>query len=96
MNLSQFEVQKEPCRTCPFAGKEAVRLDSKCYAELIQNLAKGYQHLCHSAGNEKICRGGREIQLRLFCHYGYLDEPTDEALNQKVKEVLGDENAYRI
>jgi len=78
MDLSQFEVQEKPCRGCPFAGEEPVRLNSDRYAELIRNLTEGRQHLCHSVNDQKICRGGRD---------GYLDEPTDEALNQKVKEV---------
>jgi hypothetical protein len=89
MSLSQFEVQKKPCYSCPFAGERPVKLSEERYAYFIQMIAQGRQHLCHSANNKKICRGGRDIQLRVFCAQGYLDEPTDEAFNQKVEEVLG-------
>lgn len=81
-------VQAKPCRTCPFAGSNPIPLPPERYTQLINNLNGNGQHFCHSADNRKICRGGRDIQLRLLCSYGLLDEPTDEAFNQAIAEAL--------
>lgn len=69
--LRYMPVQKKPCKTCPFAGEVPVKLHPERQMELTQNLVQcAGQHLCHSANNQKICRGGREIQLRLLCAMG--------------------------
>jgi hypothetical protein len=47
------------------------------------------QHLCHSANNKKICRGGRNLMLRVMCIWGFITEPTDEAYGKARKEILG-------
>lgn len=87
-DLSQMEVQERPCKTCPFAGEEPVQLSRERYAELVDNLLGNGQQFCHSADNQKICRGGRDIQLRWLCAMGYLEEPTDEMFNQKMQEII--------
>jgi len=88
MDLSKYKVQEKPCHSCPFAGKEPVRLTQERYAQLVTNLLGHGQQLCHSANNQKICRGGRDIQLRWLCITGHLDEPTDEAFNKKMEATL--------
>jgi len=88
MNLSEMPVQKKPCNTCPFAGANPVQLSEARYRECIENLV-GFQpgqHLCHSADNEKICRGGRDIQLRYFYAIGVISKPTDEAFQEAVEK----------
>ena len=85
-DLSKFNVQVEPCRTCPFEGKNPIQLESERYSELIKNLAGEGQHLCHSVNNKMICRGGRNIQLRLLCASGLLKKPTDECFNDAVNK----------
>jgi hypothetical protein len=87
-DLRTYPVQKTPCRTCPFAGKEPVRLSSDRYKHYLDNLLGNGQHLCHSADNKAICRGGREIQLRWLYSIGALSEPTDEAFDAAVNETL--------
>lgn len=47
------------------------------YVAKIVNLES--QHLCHSAKNKMLCRGGRNLLLRVLCLYGLIFEPTDEA-----------------
>ena len=87
-DLITYPVQKKPCRSCPFAGKEPVRLSNDRYREIFTNLVNSQQHLCHSADNKAICRGGREIQLRWLCSIGALSEPTDEAFNAAINKVM--------
>ncbi|MDF0556452.1 hypothetical protein [Kamptonema sp. UHCC 0994] len=59
-DLITYPVQAKPCRTCPFAGSEPVRLSNSRYQQILSNLVNSQQHLCHSADNKAICRGGRD------------------------------------
>ncbi|MBD2039225.1 hypothetical protein [Microcoleus sp. FACHB-672] len=87
-DLRTYPVQPKPCRTCPFAGRNPIELLPERYQHFLANLFGQGQHLCHSVDNQKICRGGREIQLRWLCLIGALNEPTDEAFNAAVDEVM--------
>ena len=87
-DLRTYPVMEKPCKTCPFAGENPVQIMPKRYADFIDNLAGKGQHLCHGAHNKAICRGGRNIQLRLLCAMGMLNEPTDEAFNQAINQSL--------
>ena len=88
LDLSQMPVQDSPCKTCPFEGENYLSAESYSgYVEKILNLES--QHLCHSANNKKLCRGGRNIMLRVLCSKGWISEPTDAAFNAARKEVLG-------
>lgn len=90
MDLSEMPVQTEPCRTCPFEGEKSIALEPEQYARYaakIVNLES--QHLCHSAKNKMLCRGGRNILLRVLCRYGFIDEPTDAAFEKARIEALG-------
>lgn len=83
---------KEPCKTCPFAGKDPVELHPDSLANYTENLIYlQSQHLCHTADNKKICRGGRQLQLRVMFLMKLIPAPTDEALDKEMKRVLGDE-----
>lgn len=89
LNLRKMPVQASPCRTCPFAGVEPIKLTPSRYADLFQNLMGNGQQLCHSADNKKICRGGRDIQLKLLHCWGFISAPTDEEFNKTMDECLG-------
>lgn len=45
------------------------------------------QHICHTT-QRHVCRGGRDIQLRLLFALGRLSEPTDAAFDRAVQETL--------
>lgn len=87
-DLRTYPVQATPCKTCPFEGKQPVKLTPDRYHYFIENLAGNGQHLCHSKNNKAICRGGRNIQLRILCAMGLLDKATDEAFEQAMNQVL--------
>lgn len=90
MDLSKMPVQNNPCHTCPFEGREPIELEPERYAEYaakIVNLES--QHLCHSARDKKLCRGGRNIMLRVLCMRGLITQPTDAAFEAARTEALG-------
>jgi hypothetical protein len=89
INARTMEVQPKPCRTCPFAGERPIKLTIDRLVEITQNLQES-THLCHSANNRLICRGGREIQLRWLYLKGFISEPTDAALNEAFDKYLSD------
>jgi len=88
MNLRHTPVQISPCRSCPFAGKKPVQLSSERYAEFIENLCGNGQHFCHSASDRKICRGGRNIQLRWLFASNMISEPTDDAFYEALDRFI--------
>ena len=87
-DMRNYPVQEKPCYTCPFEGKKPLQLAPESYARYIQNLIGEGQHICHSSGSTRICRGGRNLQLRIFCAKGLLSEPTDEAFNKAIDEAM--------
>jgi hypothetical protein len=83
LDLSQMPVQPTPCKTCPFNGDSPIWLEPEqqgLYVEAIVTLQS--QHLCHSAENKKLCRGGRTLLLRSMFAQGLIHAPTDEAFTQ--------------
>lgn len=94
--IVSMEVQPEPCNACPFEGKNPVPLTcvekEKVFSDAV-NL-RG-QHLCHTAGDKKICRGGRNLLLATLVKRGFIESPTDEAFAARSRELLGDDLAYK-
>lgn len=85
-DLRKVRVQNKPCSTCPFDGIESNFSDIENYHKSLCGLEA--QHLCHTAENRMICRGGRNIQLRILYSLGWIDEPTDEAFLRATCEAL--------
>jgi hypothetical protein len=89
------KVRKKMCKTCPF------RKGSKyaCLAEyLAESALTESSRICHSTGSNNainhqtgkspmICRGARDLQLRLFYSVGFIKEPTDKAWTKKFEEM---------
>lgn len=89
-DLSKMPVQPKPCKTCPFEGAEAMALSQASYVKYVAKIVNlESQHLCHSAKNKMLCRGGRNILLRVMCKYGFILEPTDSAFESARIEALG-------
>ena len=89
-NLSTMPVQPKPCHTCPFAGNAPVNLRQNSYADYVAKVVTlESQHLCHSAHHQMLCRGGRDLLLRVLYIQGFITEPTDTAYDTARKEVLG-------
>lgn len=87
-DMRTYPVQRSPCITCPFAGKKPLYLAPDQIQKYMENLV-GFQgqHICHTT-QANVCRGGRDIQIRLLCALGRLSEPTDAAFDRAVQEAM--------
>lgn len=76
-------INKTACKTCPFSGEEPLPISQQAREEIVKYVCEGTNHLCHSDDtNQTICRGGRDIFLRVATLRGYIKAPTDEALEK--------------
>ncbi len=95
MSDKNIPLRASMCATCPF------REGSK-YAYLAPGLtmeSMTTSRICHSTGSNNainkrtgvephVCRGSRDIQLKVMTILGMIAEPTDEAWND-AREVIG-------
>lgn len=89
-DLSKMPVQAKPCKTCLFEGESPIDLEPESYARYIAKIINlESQHLCHSANNKMLCRGGRNLMLRVLCLKGLITEPNDAAFNAARENRLG-------
>ena len=86
-DMRDYPVQPKPCLTCPFEGKEPLQLSANSMARYVKNLMGEGQHICHSSNATRMCKGGRNIQLRYLYMNGLLSEPTDEAFDKAIDEA---------
>lgn len=88
------KVRETKCATCPFReGSKYADLADYLTASALQESTR----ICHSTGSNAInrrigkaplvCRGARDIQLKMFAALGVISEPTDEAWAVKWKEM---------
>ena len=88
----QTPIQKVPCKTCPFAGSNPIALEPDSLADYYQNITGLHgSHICHSVKQKTICRGGRDLTLKVLTAKGLLAEPTDKEFeNVSLKMLDGD------
>jgi hypothetical protein len=83
------------CATCPFrTGSPNAYLAH----DLTMSALSKTSRICHSTGSnnainkrtgkpERLCRGARDIQLKMFKSLGFIDDATDDAWNAKCAEM---------
>jgi len=87
----QTPIQREPCRTCPFAGSDPIALEPESLQGFYKNIVELHgSHICHSARNKTICRGGRDLTLKVLTVKGLLTEPTDKEFERVSLKLLTD------
>lgn len=91
----RYTVQPRQCHTCIFRPAQQVVCPQRL-AEIQAYLLQGNTHLCHSPDqaepashkrNTHACRGGRDWQLQIWHRLGFLDQPTDEALDLAMRQM---------
>ena len=88
----QTPIQKVPCKSCPFAGSTPIALDPESLHNYYQNIVQLQgSHICHSVKQKTICRGGRNLTLKVLSAKGLLREPTDKEFERvSLKMMDGD------
>lgn len=86
-DMRDYPVQSAVCYTCPFEGQKPLPLSPQSHARYLENLIGKGQHICHSSNGTRICKGGRNIQIKCFYMMGLLPEPTDEAFNKAIDDA---------
>jgi hypothetical protein len=80
---------KAKCATCPF-GPKGDRLIERSVTDKMVNF-EGSQICHHPVLHDKkethLCRGARDIQLRILAAFGVIDDATDEAFNAKGRKL---------
>jgi hypothetical protein len=91
--VAGWSVMKAKCATCPF-GPNGDRLIEQAVTETMVRM-EGSQ-ICHhpvlkGKRETHLCRGARDLQLRLLAAFGVIDDATDEAFTAKGRKlgVLG-------
>jgi hypothetical protein len=90
----RLRVMKSQCSTCPFRDDGLIEVREL----LIQRALEEGSPICHSTGTNRahgklvsrrplLCRGARDLQLRVFYSMGYIAAETDEAWDQKCREL---------
>ena len=79
--------QSAPCVSCPFSGEKPIALSAERLTEIYNQVVNfNGSHLCHSAGNKRLCRGARNLQIKLAYEvFGAIDAPTDEAFQNALE-----------
>jgi len=85
----QTPIQKVPCKSCPFAASDPIALEPESLHNYYQNIVQLQgSHICHSARNTTICRGGRNLTLKVLTAKGLLAEPTDKEFESVSLKML--------
>ncbi|NJR56052.1 MAG: hypothetical protein HC768_16665 [Acaryochloris sp. CRU_2_0] len=102
MTTHFLEPNPSQCKTCIFRAPHdgGLELPPERLAEITEYLCWGNQHICHT-NPDRVCRGGRDLQLQVFAALGMIDEATDEALEAANQAYLAskeesDEDAHAI
>jgi hypothetical protein len=91
-DVNGWPVMPAQCKTCPFNEDGDRYIREGVLSRIVP--MKGSQ-ICHHPTLEgkpetHLCRGARDIQLRILTALGHLSEPTDAAFAAKSAELLGE------
>jgi hypothetical protein len=86
---NEWPVMKEMCTTCPFGNKGDRHTREVVTSQVVQLRSSQICHHPALTGREEthLCRGARDLQLRIMTGLGILPEPTDEAFQTKWKQL---------
>lgn len=87
---------KKMCPTCPFRKEGYTEVQDL----LVERALNEATPICHSTGKsdvvparkklfkgDRACRGARDLQLKIFCAFGVIEAPTDEAWRKAMDEI---------
>lgn len=94
---SPVPVRATMCSTCPFRP-DAKEEHAMVREPLIERILSEASHICHQTGSnnafhhrtgkqQALCRGARNLQLKVFAETGFISAATDTAWNEKCREM---------
>ena len=88
-NVLDMPVMKQQCATCPFGpnGDPTVHAGVVKRSVQFQGSQLCHHPALHGKRETHLCRGARDLQLKIMTAFGILPAPTDEAFNAKWKEL---------
>jgi hypothetical protein len=89
MQIQPMKPMLKSCKTCPFGKHGSTDVRDSVTARLM-NL--GPSQICHHpriSGKKEthLCRGGRDVQLKVLFQLGLLEHPTDSCFSEKSKSL---------
>lgn len=88
IQAKSMQTPKSPCFTCPFAGEEPIPLTPERLKQILKDVVNfNSSHLCHTSHNRKLCRGARDIQIKIAYLRGWISESTDAAFQAELMKT---------
>lgn len=93
MKHKRLPVMSAMCATCPFRPDSPHR---EFFVPLAYSAMTDASRICHSTGvndlyqsgkPERLCRGARNLQLKLWAKSGFISAATDRAWDAKCREI---------
>lgn len=87
-DVSNMPVMRHKCHSCPFGPNGAADVRATVEARLLT-----VSQTCHSTGAVKgkpdthLCRGARDVQLKVMHRLGVISAPTDAAWRATWKKI---------
>jgi hypothetical protein len=80
---------KQQCATCPFGPNGDPRVAAGVVERTVQLNASQICHhpALHGKPETHLCRGARDLQLKILTAMGMIPAPTDEAFSAKWREL---------
>ncbi len=87
-NIKNWKVNCQRCATCPFNADGDAKLQTTIITQIIE---EEVSQICHhptlkGKPSTHLCRGARDIQIKIFYALGWLSEPTDKAWDELRKQ----------
>lgn len=98
IRLKNTLVRKTQCASCVFKAEQdgGIQLAPGRREEIHAMVLRGINQLCHhDLTNKTVCRGGRDLQLRVWAALGIIEAPTDEALVNAMR-AAGVEPKFKV
>ena len=92
-DIDPNDVMSKQCTTCPWkSDRDRLELTAEEMAMLTKMVLSEANIRCHHAAfsgkaETKICRGARNLQLKVFHSLGVLDEPTDACWSATLSKI---------
>jgi hypothetical protein len=89
-NISGWAVMKTKCPSCPFGEQgDAVTANSVASRVLTLNHSQICHHpVLHGRKEKQLCRGARDLQLKLLHILNLITAPTDKAFKEASERAL--------